>query len=167
MSDDDKPTGYGRPPKNRQFPPGTSGNPGGRPKKVKPAALDLFEEEIPVREGGKEKRMQPKEVALRKILTKALNGDAKSIFYLLDQMVEYGALTPDQRQGLSGVVHLSTATMPFTMARIMASKFGIKTQYSPRQLAEGRSHYLATCSEEQVLIDKAIGYRDLEEGDRA
>jgi hypothetical protein len=34
MTSSDQPVGYGRPPAHGRFPPGRSGNPGGRPKKL-------------------------------------------------------------------------------------------------------------------------------------
>lgn len=106
MSDDpEKPysVGYRKPPRNRQFKPGRSGNPGGRPKKKRHVDIvGLLDEPIPVREGDKVRTMQPKEIVLHNLLKKALEEDnLQAIIHLLDQIEKHGALQlpPSALQG--------------------------------------------------------------------
>lgn len=52
--------GYGKPPRTHQFKPGQSGNPKGRPKGAKSEATILYEllhRKIPIREGGKTRKV--------------------------------------------------------------------------------------------------------------
>lgn len=78
----DYPIGYGRPPRNRRFQPGVSGNPKGRPKGT-PNLATLFRKILhqKIRVNGPDgPRWMPKlEVALNQLVNRALNGDPKSI----------------------------------------------------------------------------------------
>jgi hypothetical protein len=73
--------GYKKPPKATRFPKGTSGNPGGKSKKVAPEcdlgkvlqALD--NEEIILTVDGKRKRMTRSEINLRQLFTQGIKGD--------------------------------------------------------------------------------------------
>ena len=77
--------GYGRPPKAHQFPPGQSGNPGGKPKKpfVTGELEDVFSELRTVKFGGTERKVSLVAAIILKQCEKALegnNGSAESIF---------------------------------------------------------------------------------------
>ena len=66
MADMNKPTGdyevgFGKPPKEHQYPKGTSGNLKGRPKGARSLKTDLLEElgeTMKVREGDRERRIR-------------------------------------------------------------------------------------------------------------
>ena len=73
--------GYRRPPVNRQFKPGQSGNPRGRPKGSK-NFLTMFAEAmsrpVTVREKGKIRRLSKQELMVEVMVNKALAGDPKA-----------------------------------------------------------------------------------------
>ncbi len=155
--------GYGRPPEATRFRKGKSGNVRGRPRKSHDAAIDvagLLDEPVKVREGGEIKQMQPKEVALRKTLKQALEGDRRSIGYLLDLFERYGLLAGSFEHAAGDGVLTLPSTMPFAMAMPMAQRFG-RPPWTKAQLKIGRQAYLAARDEEQASIDDAIGYPDL------
>ena len=61
--------GKGRPPRNWQFKPGQSGNPGGRPKKT--GAIDvraILDEPMTAIQEGRARTVSPKEAVLRKMV---------------------------------------------------------------------------------------------------
>ena len=74
--------GYKRPPKHSQFRKGQSGNPKGRPKGAKGFAAELqqeLDEIIPVREGGRERRLSKRRVIIKRMVEAALKGEPKAI----------------------------------------------------------------------------------------
>jgi hypothetical protein len=70
--------GYGRPPKDKQFKPGKSGNPKGRPK-APPKFEDLLAKEankpITVTIDGQKKTLTQAEVVIKALVQKAMKGD--------------------------------------------------------------------------------------------
>ncbi len=87
MADRKKPSGdnavgFGNPPKERQFKPGQSGNPRGRPKSKKAVLTDvsrLLNEPVKVNAGGKVREMEPFEVGFLKLAKKAVDGNLPAI----------------------------------------------------------------------------------------
>lgn len=82
-------TGYKRPPKSRQFQPGQSGNPAGRPKGAKNLATLIAEEgrqRVTIQEGNKTRRVSKHEAIIKRLHNQALNGDMKAIRSLLAYM---------------------------------------------------------------------------------
>ena len=78
--------GYRKPPKDKQFRPGKSGNPKGRPK----GSLNLttvlsaeLSERVTVRENGKAQRVSKQTALIKTLIAKALQGDVKSIATIL------------------------------------------------------------------------------------
>jgi hypothetical protein len=94
-SSDGKPrpaVGYGRPPVNRQFKPGQSGNPKGRPKRQKDVVTmfaETLNEKISVRgKNGRRRRLSKLQAMCEVMTNKALAGDAKAfsvVFQLADK----------------------------------------------------------------------------------
>lgn len=86
----DEKVGYRKPPKHAQFRKGRSGNPAGRPRRRKKKIADLLatvsaeELTIPTKT-GKKRKMSKQEVAIRQLVTKALNKDFKAIKLVLKQ----------------------------------------------------------------------------------
>ncbi len=75
-------TGYGQPPKHRQFSKGKSGNPAGRPKGSK-NIITILEEElnapVVINENGKKRTRTKLQVTIRQTIHKAaMTGDLKA-----------------------------------------------------------------------------------------
>jgi hypothetical protein len=86
--------GYRRPPRERQFRKGQSGNPSGRPE----GALGLramlnreLKQWVTVNEGGKRRRMTKYEVLCRQLVNKALTGHERSVKLIAQLVPELGA----------------------------------------------------------------------------
>lgn len=80
MSKDNK-AGYGKPPKNGQFKKGKSGNPKGRPKDAKSLKTVVQKElagKLEIKLHGKPKKVTKLEALVMKLMTDALNGQAKA-----------------------------------------------------------------------------------------
>ncbi len=78
--------GYGKPPPDTRFKPGQSGNPKGRPKgskNMKTLIEHELDQKIVVREGGARRQVSKREVVVKKIVNKALEGNDRSIQTLL------------------------------------------------------------------------------------
>ena len=85
--------GYRRPPASRRFKPGTSGNPKGRPKGARNFATLLQQElqqTITVNENGKKKKVTRQQAMVKRVVTNALNGDARAILLLIDILKRTG-----------------------------------------------------------------------------
>lgn len=93
--------GYGKPPKDKQFKKGQSGNPKGRPKKTKDLEK-LFDAElsqtIRITEGGVTRIMTKREALVKEILHSALKGDHRArllVMKIAQNHVELDSFTPD------------------------------------------------------------------------
>jgi hypothetical protein len=91
MADDFEGTqrvGYCKPPTHTQFKKGQSGNPKGRPKKVKNITL-LVEEElkrrIDVRENGRRKRISKLQAIIKTLVNSAIGGDIRSLKLIIEE----------------------------------------------------------------------------------
>jgi hypothetical protein len=81
--------GYKKPPRNRQFRKGKSGNPAGRPKRavnVQASLTKTLSEPVLVRIDGKLTRMSSLDAGLLTLRTKMLNGDSKAFAILVKLM---------------------------------------------------------------------------------
>jgi hypothetical protein len=77
----DHKVGYGKPPKSGQFKRGKSGNPKGRPKGSLKLATDLaaeLNEQITVREDGRQRRVSKQRALIKSLVAKALQGDVRA-----------------------------------------------------------------------------------------
>ena len=74
--------GYGKPPRDKQFQKGMSGNPRGRPRNSRNTAT-IFNEEsdsrITVTENGRTLRLTKRELVLKGVVNKAAKGEPKSV----------------------------------------------------------------------------------------
>jgi len=104
MTEEDKPNavGYKRPPKDRQFRCGQSGNLNGRPKGVRNFKTDMREElseSISIREGGRDISISKQRALIKGLVASAIDGDARSIATLMSFCVRaFGDDNDDQQQ---------------------------------------------------------------------
>jgi hypothetical protein len=106
--DDDCEIGYGKPPKDKRFAKGRSGNPNGRPKGSKnllTSFLEISRERITVKEGGRPRTMTKGEAVLHQLTNKAASGDLRAIreFFQIHSRSEatetVEEMVPDLRDG--------------------------------------------------------------------
>ena len=83
---DEEPVGYGKPPKASRFQKGRSGNPSGRPKKVR-TQLEVARRELAqnviVTENGRKRRLTKAQLVVKQLVNKALKGEAPAMRMLL------------------------------------------------------------------------------------
>lgn len=86
--------GYKRPPKNRQFQKGKSGNPKGRPKNTRNLKTDLAEEltsRISITAHGRAASVTKQKALVMALITRAIKGDTRAaivIVNLVRQLLE-------------------------------------------------------------------------------
>ena len=106
--DGDYDVGYGKPPKDYQFPKGVSGNPKGRPKKSREASIDalsIVDADVPIRKSGKKARMHAYEASLRTIVQKALKeGNVSAALEFVKTCEKHGLFKKPTHQTLGGVI---------------------------------------------------------------
>ena len=77
MSDDDEAVGYGKPPKKSRFRPGQSGNPRGRPPRLRPEEVDparVLDEPVRTQSSGTTRYVPAFEHVVRDLATRAMQG---------------------------------------------------------------------------------------------
>ena len=95
--------GYRRPPASGRFKPGTSGNPKGRPKGTRNFVTLLQQElqqTITVNENGKKKKITRQQAMVKRVVTNALNGDARAILLLIDILKRTGQFDAQSAEDL-------------------------------------------------------------------
>ncbi len=89
QSDDGYEVGYGKPPTHTRFKPGQSGNPRGRPRGSKNLAT-IFDRElsatVAVTEGGKRRKLSKRQVIVKRLIQKAIEGDHRATQTLLKHL---------------------------------------------------------------------------------
>ena len=154
--------GRGRPPKSGQFPPGTSGNLRGRPKKDK-GPIDpcsILDEPVPVTQNGRRQMAPPKEVTMRRMVKKALKeNDLRAILYLLGEFEKYGLLSQPALDHPGSVIWIPNS-MPWSMGLDLLCNVS-PPPWDEAEKAWARERYLAGRTEEERLHDEARGYSDL------
>jgi Family of unknown function (DUF5681) len=90
--------GYRKPPKHKQFKPGQSGNPRGRPKGSKNESTILhgiLHRQITIQDGGRSRQVTILEAMLTRFAQDSLKGNVKSAAFLLNR---YGTLVSGEIQ---------------------------------------------------------------------
>lgn len=106
--------GYRKPPKDKQFKPGQSGNCRGRPKGSKSFSTALeaeLQSFIPITENGKRRMISKMRAIAKQIITKAAAGDMKAIGLYLKEIRRYDELMAQSRVSQSAI----SPTMPATL----------------------------------------------------
>lgn len=88
--DDDYEVGYGKPPKEKRFKHGTSGNKRGRPKGSKNTYTllsEILNQKITIKENGDSFKISKKIAMLTQLVNKGVKGDVKAISTLLPHML--------------------------------------------------------------------------------
>jgi hypothetical protein len=90
-TNDDAEGGYGRPPNDRRFKPGRSGNPKGRRKGARNLKADLaslLEKRVAIREDGDVRHVSRQEAMLLRLYAKAVQGDTKALCQMLTMVTK-------------------------------------------------------------------------------
>ena len=101
-SDDDKKVGYGRPPKTKQFKPGQSGNPNGRPKGAKnlETLLELeLEKKVKVKENGVIRTVSKRDLLVTQLVNKGAAGDNRAVQTIMKIMEPTQARAANKEEG--------------------------------------------------------------------
>ena len=114
--DSDYEIGYGKPPQRTQFKQGQSGNPKGRPKKLKEFEKLMDRElsaTIRISEGGQMRTITKGEALVKTVINEALKGDRTTLRIALEFMKSQHNLAgfePDKadREALVALLHQST-----------------------------------------------------------
>lgn len=157
---DDYEIGYGKPPRDTQFKAGQSGNPGGRPKKRGATELDLdalLEVDVAVQTATGPKQINAREVEFRLQVEKAMNGNLRSIKYVLEQFKKYEAITRPETKILTGVVRLPEDKLPFELSKMVFDCHGLPP-WTKKQIAPFKEYYLKTRTSRQAEEDARRGY---------
>jgi Family of unknown function (DUF5681) len=83
--------GYGRPPKDKRFKPGRSGNPKGRPKGARNLRTDLshlLKKRVAIREDGELRHVSRQEAMLLSLYAKAIQGDTRASSQLFTMLMK-------------------------------------------------------------------------------
>ena len=133
---DEEKAGYKRPPKATQFKPGTSGNPRGRPKKPRNLEDDLIEmlsKNITVREDGKLRKISRQKAILRKLLSQALQGDAKALSSILSMRIKFDATRQAPEQRAEEISDSDQAILDDYVRRQLEDMKGKENEQSPSE----------------------------------
>ena len=94
--------GYGRPPSEKRFKPGRSGNPTGQPKgsrNAKSIVGQVVNEKISIRENGRTRKVTKLEAMLQAATVKAIKGDTRALNTMLAFLARAGQLTEPEADG--------------------------------------------------------------------
>lgn len=125
MSDEDEEKiGYKSPPKEHQFKPGQSGNPNGRPRKVKPPRIDNSQAAMLERAANETimvrgEKMTMQELSIHALQRKAATGDPRAIALLAKLRAEAGI---GMKPGFAGGVLVVPGVVPLAEWTLAAAR---------------------------------------------
>jgi Family of unknown function (DUF5681) len=93
--------GYGRPPLERRYKPGCSGNPKGRPKgsrNAKTIVSGVVNKKVPVRQNGKVRHVTTLEAMLLAAAQSALKGDLRALNTIIGLMARTNQLAEEETE---------------------------------------------------------------------
>lgn len=93
--DENYEVGYGKPPKHTRFPKGKSGNPNGRPKKLKKLA-DVFAQSLAKEIEIKGKVITKLELIVEAVIQHAVKGKPAALNIVLEQLAAINADQPEE-----------------------------------------------------------------------
>jgi hypothetical protein len=105
-SDKSYKVGYGRPPTDRCFKPGRSGNPKGRPKgrrNAKTVVTRVVNEKVTVRENGRTRKVTKFEAMVLANTQKAMKGDTHALNSMIGLMVRTNQLAETEVESLTAL----------------------------------------------------------------
>ena len=91
MADDNKPVGYGNPPKETQFKPGQSGNPRGRARGSKGLRAELkseLNELVEVTIDGRQRKISKRRLIIKSLTAKAAKGDVRAADKIISLLIQ-------------------------------------------------------------------------------
>jgi len=105
-SDDDYEIGYKKPPRATRFQKGQSGNPRGRPRKapetVASCVANILGEQFQVRINGKSVSITGEELLARRLVEKAMGGDAKAFEKVHELRAQHAAALERAEEKMRG-----------------------------------------------------------------
>ena len=132
-SGDNQTVGYGRPPIETRFKPGTSGNPRGRPRGVKSIGKLLVEalaRRVTVQEGGRARKMRVQDIIVQGVVNDAARRNPQAL-KLLFALVD--------RYGQTGETEINPASLQADDQAIIASFLSTIQTQSENQADAARS----------------------------
>jgi hypothetical protein len=121
VSDPRYETGYGKPPKNRQFNKGKSGNPGGRPKGSKNFATIFHEvgrQKVKVTDNGVTREITKFEASAMQLLNKASTGDMRALNTIVSWIRLFQEVANEPEKSVSETNEADKAVMESIIKRI-------------------------------------------------
>jgi hypothetical protein len=93
--------GYCKPPLHSRFKPGQSGNPSGRvkgSKNLKSLFHQILNEQIPLIDGDRSKKVTKAEALMRRVIIGALKGDTRSVMTVMRIAEQTGEFVEDEKK---------------------------------------------------------------------
>jgi hypothetical protein len=131
--------GYARPPREKRFTPGKSGNPKGRPKGSRSVGAILqgvIRQKITVNENGKTRQLSALEVMFRRLVNDAMRGDPKAMKLLLSLFDRYEESSETALQ-LSELLPEDRAILAQYLPRLADVESGSSTESDDGGLGNG------------------------------